>query len=83
MAIYPESIDSYVDAVVKGKAPEFEMPLQEAVAARKVEPCSIVVFGATGDLTHRKLAPRPVQSLSPRDFLRVFRNLGSSPFRFD
>lgn len=57
MAIYPESIDTYVDAVVKGKAPEFEIPLQEAVAARKVEPCSIVVFGATGDLTHRKLAP--------------------------
>src|SRR5437867_12553384 len=33
-------------------------PLREGISARGVpQPCSIVIFGATGDLTHRKLVP--------------------------
>src|SRR6201993_1007872 len=33
-------------------------PLREGLATRAVpEPCAIVIFGATGDLTHRKLVP--------------------------
>jgi glucose-6-phosphate 1-dehydrogenase len=33
-------------------------PLREGLASRAMpEPCSIVIFGATGDLTHRKLIP--------------------------
>jgi glucose-6-phosphate 1-dehydrogenase len=33
-------------------------PLREGLAARPVpQPCNIVIFGATGDLTHRKLVP--------------------------
>ena len=33
-------------------------PLREgSVTLRAADPCSIVVFGATGDLTHRKLIP--------------------------
>lgn len=33
-------------------------PLREGMATRAVpQPCSIVIFGATGDLTHRKLVP--------------------------
>src|SRR6266566_1845863 len=33
-------------------------PLREGLAARAVpQPCIIVIFGATGDLTHRKLIP--------------------------
>ncbi len=33
-------------------------PLRQALPRAKVpEPCSIVLFGATGDLTHRKLVP--------------------------
>src|ERR1700722_1412761 len=33
-------------------------PLREGLSARAVpHPCSIVIFGATGDLTHRKLIP--------------------------
>jgi glucose-6-phosphate 1-dehydrogenase len=33
-------------------------PLREGIATRSVaEPCIIVIFGATGDLTHRKLIP--------------------------
>ena len=33
-------------------------PFREDLAARsRPEPCSVVIFGATGDLTHRKLVP--------------------------
>ncbi len=33
-------------------------PLREGIAARSTpQPCSLVIFGATGDLTHRKLIP--------------------------
>jgi glucose-6-phosphate 1-dehydrogenase len=33
-------------------------PLREGLATRAVpQPCAIVIFGATGDLTHRKLIP--------------------------
>jgi glucose-6-phosphate 1-dehydrogenase len=33
-------------------------PLREGIAMRTVpEPCTIVIFGGTGDLTHRKLMP--------------------------
>jgi len=33
-------------------------PLRQALPrARVPEPCAIVLFGATGDLTHRKLVP--------------------------
>src|ERR1700719_356342 len=33
-------------------------PLREGLSSRAVpQPCSVVIFGATGDLTHRKLIP--------------------------
>ena len=33
-------------------------PLREGLSTRPVpQPCAIVIFGATGDLTHRKLIP--------------------------
>src|SRR5437016_8319999 len=33
-------------------------PLREGLSTRAVpQPCSVVIFGATGDLTHRKLIP--------------------------
>ena len=33
-------------------------PLLQGLASRTMpEPCSVVIFGATGDLTHRKLVP--------------------------
>lgn len=33
-------------------------PLREGISSRAVpQPCSVVIFGATGDLTHRKLVP--------------------------
>src|SRR4029077_16937856 len=39
-------------------------PLREGLSTRAVpHPCSIVIFGATGDLTHRKLLP-PLYNLA-------------------
>src|SRR5260221_2460689 len=36
----------------------FSNPLREGLVSRAApQPCSIVIFGATGDLTHRKLVP--------------------------
>src|SRR5947208_4857293 len=33
-------------------------PLREGLASRAMpQPCTVVIFGATGDLTHRKLIP--------------------------
>ena len=33
-------------------------PLRETLLSRQIaKPCSLVIFGATGDLTHRKLVP--------------------------
>ena len=33
-------------------------PLREGLYSRAIpEPCAVVIFGATGDLTHRKLVP--------------------------
>jgi glucose-6-phosphate 1-dehydrogenase len=38
--------------------PELENPFQETLLQRhRAEPCTVVIFGATGDLTHRKLIP--------------------------
>src|SRR5205809_1222238 len=40
------------------KAAEQTNPLREGLSTRAVpQPCAIVIFGATGDLTHRKLIP--------------------------
>ena len=37
---------------------ELENPFQETLLSRhRAEPCTVVIFGATGDLTHRKLIP--------------------------
>lgn len=45
---------------------------QETDEALRVEPCVVVIFGATGDLTHRKLVPAlynlGVDSLLPANF---------------
>src|SRR5512144_758135 len=52
-----------------------ENPLREgSVTLRAAEPCSIVVFGATGDLAHKKLFPALTRiaashALHPRTFV--------------
>ncbi|MEJ2715588.1 MAG: glucose-6-phosphate dehydrogenase [Deltaproteobacteria bacterium] len=52
-----ENVDRYTDTVVKSHAPDLKIPPEMCIAEAPVEPCTIVVFGATGDLTRRKLAP--------------------------
>src|SRR5678809_117515 len=38
--------------------PESGNPLRDGIVTRTVpEACTVVIFGATGDLTHRKLVP--------------------------
>ncbi|AFM24745.1 glucose-6-phosphate dehydrogenase [Desulfomonile tiedjei] len=57
MALDRESLDTYVDLMVKGQAADVKISPRACVADRPVEPCSLVIFGASGDLTTRKLAP--------------------------
>ncbi|UCE81794.1 MAG: glucose-6-phosphate dehydrogenase [Deltaproteobacteria bacterium] len=42
---------------VKGKAGSIDIPPQECVVIGPLDPCTIVIFGASGDLTSRKLVP--------------------------
>lgn len=42
---------------VEAKAPPMDIPPPECVAVGPLDPCTIVIFGASGDLTSRKLVP--------------------------
>src|SRR6266849_1925860 len=47
-------------------------PLREGLSTRAVpQPCSIVIFGATGDLTHRKLIPALYNLAAARELNRI------------
>ncbi|MBW1992754.1 MAG: glucose-6-phosphate dehydrogenase (NADP(+)), partial [Deltaproteobacteria bacterium] len=45
------------DAVVEAAAPDLGLPPQECLFTGRLDPCTIVIFGASGDLTVRKLMP--------------------------
>jgi glucose-6-phosphate 1-dehydrogenase len=57
MGLERENLDAYVDLTVKGQVSDLKAPTNACAADRPVDPCSIVIFGASGDLTRRKLAP--------------------------
>ncbi len=42
---------------VEAKAPSLDIPAAECVTMGPLDPCTIVIFGASGDLTSRKLIP--------------------------
>jgi len=42
---------------IKAEAPDLGLDLKECMGVEHGEPCTIVIFGATGDLTARKLIP--------------------------
>ncbi len=42
---------------VRAKAPAMDIPAEECVRIGPLDPCTIVIFGASGDLTSRKLIP--------------------------
>lgn len=52
-----EHLDAYIDTVVKSQAPDLKIPHYACLVDGGLEPCAMVIFGATGDLTARKLAP--------------------------
>src|SRR5438046_2698793 len=54
------------------KATEQTNPLREGLSTRDVpQPCAIVIFGATGDLTHRKLIPALYNLAADRELPRA------------
>jgi glucose-6-phosphate 1-dehydrogenase len=57
MELDREKLDAYIDTVVKSQAPDLQIPPEACLVDGTVDPCAIVIFGATGDLTSRKLAP--------------------------
>ncbi len=52
-----ENKDTFSDTVVKGQTSEVNIPAEACLVEGPLEPCAMVIFGATGDLTTRKLAP--------------------------
>jgi glucose-6-phosphate 1-dehydrogenase len=42
---------------VSAKAPPVDIPADECLVVGPLDPCTIVIFGASGDLTYRKLVP--------------------------
>ena len=73
-----ESLDTYIDLTVKGRAPDLKIPPQACVVDRPVDPCSIVIFGATGDLMTRKLAPSLYNLYLSKAFPESFLILGAA-----
>jgi glucose-6-phosphate 1-dehydrogenase len=45
------------EVLAQSRTPDLGMPAQACLIEGVVEPCTIVIFGATGDLTSRKLLP--------------------------
>ena len=45
------------ETIVKSKVPDLDFPPEACLIEGILEPCTIVIFGASGDLTARKLVP--------------------------
>ncbi len=46
-----------VETIVESKAPDLGIPPEACLIEGALDPCTIVIFGASGDLTARKLLP--------------------------
>jgi glucose-6-phosphate 1-dehydrogenase len=46
-----------VETIVKSQAPDLGIPPEACLIEGSIDPCTIVIFGASGDLTARKLVP--------------------------
>jgi glucose-6-phosphate 1-dehydrogenase len=49
--------DAPAEAVVTGRAPDLGLPVETCLFEGRLDPCTLVIFGASGDLTARKLMP--------------------------
>ncbi|HMK34631.1 MAG TPA: glucose-6-phosphate dehydrogenase [Desulfomonilaceae bacterium] len=78
MVIDRESIEKSIDLAVKGRAPDLKIPREACLIDQPIEPCSIVIFGATGDLTTRKLAPSLYDLYLSKGFPESFVILGAA-----
>ena len=57
--------------------PELENPFQETLIQRhRADACTVVIFGATGDLTHRKLIPALYNLAAGGDLPQQFKVVG-------
>lgn len=50
-------VPDFLGAMVEGQAPDLGMPVELCLFEGNLDPCIIVIFGASGDLTSRKLMP--------------------------
>jgi glucose-6-phosphate 1-dehydrogenase len=50
-------LPNFLGPMVEGQEPDLSMPSQLCLFEGNLEPCIIVIFGASGDLTSRKLMP--------------------------
>jgi glucose-6-phosphate 1-dehydrogenase len=52
-----EKENSTFEAVIEGIAEELKLPKDRCILDTMIEPCTLVIIGASGDLTARKLVP--------------------------
>ncbi|HYA01737.1 MAG TPA: glucose-6-phosphate dehydrogenase, partial [Syntrophobacteria bacterium] len=45
------------ETLIERKAPDLGLPLTECATTGPLDPCTLVIFGASGDLTARKVIP--------------------------
>jgi glucose-6-phosphate 1-dehydrogenase len=57
MEYWREEIDRNIDTVINGQTSDLRIPKEACLVDGPLASCTIVIFGATGDLTIRKLAP--------------------------
>ena len=46
-----------VETIIKSKAPDLGIPPDACLIEGSLDPCTVIIFGASGDLTARKLVP--------------------------
>ena len=54
------------DVLVTGQARDLKLPVEACLYEKNLDPCIIVIFGASGDLAGLKTHAGPVQSFSHR-----------------
>jgi glucose-6-phosphate 1-dehydrogenase len=57
MELDREAIDTHIESVIKGTTEDLQIPPEACLLESPPDPCTIVILGATGDLTKRMLAP--------------------------
>ncbi len=72
-----------LDAIASATAPDLGIDPAECIAPEPTDPCTIVIFGATGDLTARKLIPALFHLYLNDGLPRPFQIVGSARSHMD